>query len=149
VSFEPYQCLHVPVKAAQARVFGVPLWLAWLAVAAAAVKVYGPWLVLAPALVLLVTAAAVIVLAAVRTRATGPAAGTATGGRAAVDVLTGAPVVALSGLGPLPCMGCGTGAAMSVLEVGGYRIPVCDTCQATAQTRITAMAAAGMWRALE
>jgi hypothetical protein len=148
VSFEPYQCLHVPVKAAQVRVFGLPLWLVWLAVAAVAVKVYGPWLILAPVLLILTTAGAVVVLAVLRSRPADPGtSGTGTGAR--VDVLTGAPVVVLSAVGALPCMGCGAGPATGVLEVSGYRIPVCGTCEATAAARLAEMAAAGVLRALE
>jgi hypothetical protein len=154
MSFTPYECLHVPVKAAQARVFGLPLWVLWLAVAAVAVKLYGPWLVLAPVLVILAILAAVIVLAAVRANTADPADTTAetrvdgsTG--APVDVLSGAPVVVLSSTGSLPCMGCGTDPATSVLEVSGYRIPVCGPCRGMAETRITVMVAAGVLRALE
>ena len=147
MSFEPYQCLHVPVKAAQVRVCGLPLGVVWLAAAVAAVKVCGPWLFLAPVVVILVTVAVVIVLAVVRAD---PATADGDGHAGApVEVLTGAPVVVLSGTGPLPCMGCGTGPATGVLEVAGYRVPVCGSCQATAAARLAGMNATGVLRALE
>lgn len=157
MSAGPYECLHVPVKAAQVRVFGLPLWVLWLAVAAVAVKLYGPWLVLAPVLVL-TTILAVVILRAVRTTTApaggvGEASGPSDSPGVLVDALTGAPVVVLSGTGSLPCMGCGTDPALSVLEVSGYRIPVCGPCRDTAETRLAAMLAGGRvpegWRALE
>ena len=138
-----YECLHVPVQAARLRVFGLPLWVLPLIAAAAAWKIAGPWVILAPVLVVILGVGTAVVVAVLRSGPTAPAAtaaGTTSGGP--VDVLTGAPVVVLSGIGAVPCIGCGTGPATAVLEVSGYRIPVCGTCQATAHARIADLVAA-------
>ena len=133
-----YECLHVPVQAAKLRVFGVPLWVLPLIAGAVTCKVVGPWVILAPVLVVILGVGTAVVVAVLRSGPTDPTTGTAGGTTSGgpVDVLTGAPVVVLSGIGALPCIGCGTGTATAVLEVSGYRIPVCGTCQATAHARL-------------
>lgn len=159
MSFEPYECLHVPVQAGKVRVFGLPVWVLLLAAAVVVGKLYGPWVFLAPPLALLAVTA--LVLAVRRWRRThhpdprhsnqehGQGHGSGDGPGVPVDVLTGAPVVVLSTTGPLPCMGCGASRATAVVEVSGYRIPVCGPCHITAQVRIAEMVAAGRLPVLE
>jgi hypothetical protein len=167
VSVHPYECLHVPVKVARTRVFGLPLWLLWIAVAGVAFKLYGPWLFLAPLLALLAIAAAVAVILAVRARRSPTARVEASNGSTGAETLVaaapsltvcGALPGAVSAVTALPCMGCGTDPATSVLEVAGYRIPVCGPCRTIAEPRIGTLpaipaavaghAGAARWRAL-
>ena len=136
-----YECLHVPVQAARLRVFGLPLWVLPLIAAAAAWKIAGPWVILAPVLVVILGVGTAVVVAVLRSGPQdGPTATAAGGGP--VDVLTGAPVVVLSSIGAVACIGCGTEVATAVLEVSGYRIPVCGTCHDTAHARLADLVAA-------
>lgn len=143
----PYECLHVPVQAATTvRLLGVPLWVLQLAVGVLLWHLYGPWVFLAPALLLAVIAgtAALIVWWRRRTDADPQGVGIAGTDTAAYAAdVTDAGQVA-GGWAGLVCLGCGRSAAAGMLAIAGYRIPVCDPCRVVAEGRITA----GVVRAL-
>jgi hypothetical protein len=133
MSHPGYECLHVPVHAARTRLFGIPAWLLVAVVLVVTGKVYGPWVFLAPVLLLAATLTVVVLLAT--RRATHAATDSPDGsgdGPAGGEELMG-----LTGL-RLVCVGCGQQPATSVLAAAGYQLPVCAGCRTVAETRLDA-----------
>lgn len=128
MTFQPYHCLHVPVKTVGLLARLVGFWPSWLVLALAAVLAYrtwGAWVLFVPVLVLIV--AGVVVLwrdfTAARETASVSVATNLTVAGTAVLV---APVTATS---VHICRRCDACRATLMITMRGEPIPACDACQ--------------------
>jgi hypothetical protein len=125
----------VPVKAARARVFGVPLWVAVVVALALVWKACGSWVALGSLLGLAAAAIAVGVLL-IRTPTMPPLEATSVVAVPDLGAMVGAgEYAALAGV---VCVGCRQRPAVSRLAVLGHELPVCEPCDRTAADRIIA-----------